>query len=130
MKYLGLDGKKYSINLSEYQNNSNITHKSQYHLKARELLREQFPANPVYEEVPLPGSKLYADFFLPTQNMLVEVHGEQHYSDNSFFYKTYADFIHAKKRDRLKQEWCQINNIQYVELCYKDNIDEWRKRLC
>jgi len=134
MKLLGLDGKTYSLNLSQYQGSLNSTNKSQYHLKARELIRELYPRNPIYEEILLPGgrsagSMLYADFFIPTQMMLVEVHGEQHYSDNTFFYKTKLDFILAQQRDRKKAEWCEMNSYKYVELSYKETIDEWREKL-
>jgi hypothetical protein len=72
---------------------------------------------------------LYADFFIPTQMMLVEVHGEQHYSDNQFFYKTKLDFIKAQQRDRKKIEWCEMNNYKYIELSYKETLDEWREKL-
>lgn len=129
MKYTGLDGKQYSINFAYYQNNSNISRKSKYHLMARELIRDMFPANPIFEEVTVPGTRMHIDFFLPTQYMIVEVHGEQHYKDNSFFYESVADFISAKQRDKSKQEWCEINNLKYIELPYKETIDEWRKRL-
>lgn len=131
MKCVGLDGKRYSINLAEYQTNTNVSGKSKYHLLARELIRETLPSNPVYEEVLLPGcrTKLYADFFLPTQHLIVEVHGEQHYEDNSFFYSTPLDFAKAKLRDNDKRAWCEANSILYVELPYKESLDEWRKRL-
>lgn len=130
MKVLGLDGRFHSLSLAQYRNNSSITNKSQYHLKARELIRELYPNHPAYEEVMLPGSRLYVDFLLPTNSMMIEVHGEQHYSDNSFFYKTYADFIAAKQRDARKKEWCELNNYTYVELPYKESNDDWKKRLC
>lgn len=132
MKYTGLDNKQYNINFNQYSCNANRSNKSKYHLAARELLHELFPANPIFEEVLLPGckSKLYADFFIPTQDVIIEVHGEQHYVDNSFFYKSASDFISAKKRDRDKLDWCINNNLRYIELPYKESIDEWRTRLC
>lgn len=129
MKYIGLDGKQYSINFAQYEINSSISRKSKYHLMARDLLKELFPVNPIFEEVNLPGTRMHIDFFLPTQHMVVEVHGEQHYVDNSFFYSSVSDFIATKRRDRSKQEWCEINNLIYIELPYKESIDEWKRRL-
>lgn len=135
MKYYGFDGNLYSLNLASYQNSINVTaNKSQYHIAARAVLREKFPLNPIYEEIPLPGSRengsiLYADFFLPTLNLLVEVHGEQHYSHTTFFHKSKADFLKAKARDAKKKEWCEINGFTFVELSYKETEDEWRQRL-
>lgn len=129
MKYIGLDGKEYKINFAHYEHNSNISRKSQYHLAARKLLKELYPANPVFEEIQVPSTRLRLDFFLPTQHMVVEVHGEQHYTDNSFFYSSVQDFIAARKRDLRKQEWCEMNNLTYIELPYKETIDEWKRRL-
>lgn len=129
MKYVGLDGKSYTLNFAHYEKNSSVSRKSSYHLAARELISEMFPANRIFEEVTLPGTNLHIDFFLPSQYMIVEVHGEQHYVDNSFFYKSVSDFMAAKRRDNMKKEWCDINNLKYVELPYKESIDEWKQRL-
>lgn len=35
----------------------------------------------------------------------------------------------ACKRDNEKKEWCELNNIQLVELPYNEDINEWRKRI-
>ena len=66
--------------------------RSNLHLTARKLLKELFPYDTILEEVPLPGSnkpsrpsKLFADFFVPAYNLIVEVHGRQHFEFVSFF---------------------------------------------
>lgn len=134
MKCLGLDGRQYSLNLSQYQSSLTATHnKSSYHVKARELIKAKYTFNPIYEEVLLPGTRserLYADFFLPTQRLLIEVHGEQHYNDIPFFYENHGDFLAAQSRDRKKVEWCDINGFTFVELSYKETEDEWKRKLC
>tara|TARA_R100001230_G_C5556573_1_gene82519 strand:- start:421 stop:552 length:132 start_codon:yes stop_codon:yes gene_type:complete len=38
-------------------------------------------------------------------------------------------FAKAKKRDREKLEWCELNGITVVELSYEEDEDEWRTRL-
>lgn len=129
MKVVGLDGKYYSLNFGKYATQRGVG--SQYHETAKQLLVEMFPCNIIYEEVVLPGTNsLRADLFIPTQNMVVEVHGEQHYKDSTYFFPSYQDYIHAKRRDNDKKEWCLLNKIRYVELPYKESIDEWKRRLC
>jgi len=134
MKVIGLDGKEYNWNPSA--NQANTTKKSSLHLKAKELLDNLFPYDRILEEVSLVGSKtdrrrsiLRADFFIPNRNLIVEVHGEQHYKFNSFFYKNKMAFYKAKARDSEKREWCELNSIRLIEFNYNEDIDDWRRKI-
>lgn len=131
MKIKGLDGRMYNLQLKDIKRDSC----SSGHLFARELLKELFPSCIIYEEVTLPGSKgkiethpLYADFLIPSIRIMVEVHGEQHYTQSSFFHKDKLDFFRAKKRDENKKEWCKINNFSYIELKH-DEREYWKQRI-
>ena len=129
MKVIGLDGKTYNWiyagNTCEEELN-----RSSLHIRARKLIKSMFPLDRIMEEVHLPGSYgLRLDFFLPTRMIAIEVHGEQHYKFNPFFYTTKMDFIKAKKRDANKVEWCQINNIRIAELPYDKGDLEWQKKI-
>jgi hypothetical protein len=134
MKVIGIDGNEHRFNFSH---NSRIqSNPSKYHVLARELLKSLFPLDNIYEEVTLPGTKigvkgksLYADFFVPQQKLVVEVHGEQHYSFSSFFHKNKMEFYKAKNRDVIKKEFCIINSFSFVELPYTENEDEWKHRI-
>lgn len=130
MKVIGLDGKQYNL-----QFNKHCGKCSSGHEKARILLKKIFPNDFIYEEVTLRGTKrfnksdLYADFLIPAHRILVEVHGDQHYEQNNFFHDSKLDFIEGQKRDRRKIEWCEKNNIIYIELPDKENEDDWRRRI-
>lgn len=129
MEVSGFDGKKYKINFigktcNKTENRSNL------HVKARNLLKELFPFDRLFEEVMLPGSRgLFADFFLPTRRLIVEVHGQQHYEYTNFFYKTKMDFVHAKQRDKNKIAWCELNSIDIIILPYNESEEQWKARL-
>lgn len=134
MKIKGLDGKEYNWNPTVSQAKSQA--RSSLHKKAKELLDAMFPYDRILEEVSLVGSRtnrrrstLRADFFIPNRNMVVEVHGEQHYKFNNFFFKDKMSFYKAKARDSEKKEWCELNDIQLVELNYNEDIDEWRSKI-
>lgn len=136
MKYKGLDDKFYVINARDYVvYNDDDTTKSKHHCRARKLIKQIFPCNIVLEEVLLKGSKthnnknLRADFLIPDSNLLVEVHGEQHYEFVGHFYKTQQDMFNAMLRDKIKKEWCENNNIELIILPYNEDDDEWSKRL-
>lgn len=137
MKFTGLNGRTYNIDLSKYLVKEDDTRKrSQYHLAARELLKELYKGYYVYEEMKLPGSRkpnmqsvLYLDFYIPSFDLGIEVHGQQHYEFSQFFHKTKAGFVQSQIRDRVKLEWCEANNIDLVVLKYSDDISVWRNQL-
>lgn len=130
MNVTTLDGdvKKWSLlgTISKKQN------KSALHLQTRQLLIELFPTLQILEEVPAPIRKseiLYLDFYLPLKKYCIEVHGEQHYKLVGFYHQNLMGFLKSKKRDNDKKEWCEINNIKYIELPYNETIDQWKERI-
>lgn len=127
MKVIGLDGKEYKWNYqSKKRGNA-----SKLHQKARVLLHELFPFEVIHEEVFLPGTKtpkhkgLYGDFYIHSNKLLIEVHGEQHFKFNRFHYDNKLYFGKAKNRDNDKEVWCSINNIMYIGLKYNESDEQW-----
>jgi hypothetical protein len=106
--------------------------RSKLHLAARDILYDLFPTTPIMEEVSIPirrGTTQFFDFFLNSNKLAVEVHGQQHYKFNSLFHSTASDFMQQKKRDADKREWCEINNITLIELPYNETPEEWLTRI-
>jgi hypothetical protein len=46
--------------------------------------------------------------------LLIEVQGVQHEEFSRHFHGTAEEFKAAKKRDRLKAEWCELNDLTLV----------------
>lgn len=135
MKYKGFDGRVHPLSVTDYfvYDNSRAA-KSDLHLRARKLIKEMFPCDRILEEVTLPGSKkngsiLYSDFLIPSQNIMIEVHGEQHYKFIAHFHHTIAGFRQSKLRDNDKREWCELNEILLIELPFNEDDKQWRKRI-
>jgi hypothetical protein len=133
MKITGLDGREYSWNLIKYKAREKC---SKLHARARLVLTNEFPYDTIYEELTLPGSKderqtktLSADFCIPSRNLMVEVQGEQHYKFNPHFFDNKLAFFRAQARDRLKQEWCELNNFMLVQLPYNESDEQWLERI-
>lgn len=127
-----LDGNAQTWHLTGHMAKGKIDHKSSLHLQARSLLTESFPTLQILEEVPIQLRKsevLYLDFYLPLTRMCIEVHGEQHYKFIGFYHNNQLSFLKSQKRDREKQEWCEINNIKYIVLPYNENITDWSQRI-
>lgn len=137
MKVIGINGKEYVWNLSQYDVKANNTRKrSKYHLRARTLLKEIYHSYRILEEVKLPGSTathrkgvLYLDFYIPQIKKAFEVHGQQHYDFSPFFHKSKADFVLSQAKDEDKIEWCRLNDIDIVILKYSDNDEQWRYQI-
>jgi very-short-patch-repair endonuclease len=72
------------------------------------------------------GVTLYMDFYLPLKKMCVEVHGEQHYKFVQFYHQNMVNFVKAQKRDRDKEEWCEINGIRYIALPFDQTDLQWK----
>ena len=123
-----LDGNNHNWLLTGNMAKGKISNKSSYHLAARSIINIIYPTLQILEEVPIQLRKnetLYLDFYLPLKKVCVEVHGEQHYKFIPFYHNTILNFLKAQKRDKEKQEWCEINNIKHIVLPY-DKETEWR----
>lgn len=108
------------------------TNKSDLHLRARQILIETYPTLQILEEVSLPirkGETLFMDFYLPLKKICCEVHGEQHYKFVQFYHNNMFNFLKSQKRDREKQEWCELNGIKYIVFPFDKKDDEWKEIL-
>jgi very-short-patch-repair endonuclease len=88
----------------------------------RTSLHEAFPNTLIKEEEYLnyKGTRLFFDFYIPSLNIYVEVQGSQHVEFNSHFHNDAAAFRAAKKRDRLKKEWCELQDYTLVCINYDE----------
>ena len=133
MKTRGLDGQIHNWKLHGYVVRASESRpRSKLHLKARTILKDIFPTVQILEEVAAPitrTEKLFFDFYINTVKLVVEVHGQQHYKFNTLFHSSAQDFANQRKRDRRKAEWCEYNNITYIELPYNEDEDQWRFRI-
>lgn len=58
------------------------------------------------------------DFFLPAQNIALEIQGAQHYEFTKIFYKKKSDFLKAQERDRRKINYCLAKGIKLYCIPY------------
>jgi len=132
MQVVDLDGKDVNWKVKGKIVRQDNRPRSLYHTQARDLLLKMFPTIQILEEVGIPirrGNFLYLDFYLPIHNIVIEVHGEQHYKYTPHFHGSRIGFARSLSNDRDKEEWCEINNLNLIILPYKEDENEWRKRL-
>ncbi len=127
MKVIGLDGKEYN-----WKPSSSHGKRSGLHERAKAVLTSLFPHDNIIEEVSLIGTgkpPLRADLYLPNRNLIVEAHGEQHFSFVKHFHSSKADFLRSKARDLKKIEWCEINEIKIISFNFDESEEEWEAKI-
>lgn len=67
------------------------------------------------------------DFYILSENIVIEVHGGQHYSHHGF---KNSPLEHQKENDALKRNIAEINGFKYIEIDARySNIDYIKKSL-
>ena len=110
------NAKKYLI---EWDSSS----RSKMQFAVKQYLKQYWLHDIVFEEFPLVGSKMTFDFYNSNKNVIVEVQGGQHLKHTPFFHgKSKSNFLNQIKRDNDKQKFCQINNVDLVEIYPNDEL--------
>lgn len=80
---------------------------------------------------PKTNRKLLFDFYLPKYNLCIEYDGKQHFIDNTFFTKRSGSLKSLQERDRIKNQYCEDNNINLIRISYLNfsNIKKILKNL-
>ena len=63
------------------------------------------------------------DFYLPDYNFCIEYNGEQHYASIPFWGGD-EELEIRKKRDKIKKEYCENNNIPLIIIKYDEDINK------
>jgi hypothetical protein len=83
-----------------------------------DLLKQVFPNNIIKTEhyIRYKGKRLFFDFYIKDLGILLEVQGKQHDEFVKHFHTDREGFLAAKRRDNLKKEYCQINDLWLIEV--------------
>lgn len=88
----------------------------------------QYSLNQCRDILPLPF-----DFFIKDYGVLIEIDGEGHYHPCNFnrigVGKAQATFNATKRHDKIKDDFCQINNIPLLRIPYTFFDDNTYKQL-
>jgi len=106
---------------------------SKYHKAVGDLLRTTFPYLQVYQEYPVnrvnvsyTESSHHFDWVLPSLQVVIEVHGQQHYKPTSWVGdadQAQENFRSLKERDELKRLAALSAGYRYIALPYSECMD-------
>lgn len=99
--------------------------RSKFQFNVKQFLKKYWSNDMVFEEMPMAGSRMTFDFYNATQNIAIEVQGQQHVRYTPYFHgTTKSKFIGQIRRDNDKQKYCELNKINLIEIYPDDNITE------
>lgn len=127
MKLLDLKtGREVSVpKLSSYMINWHGKGKSKFQDSVKAFLYNYWRNDFVFEEFPVPRTRLSLDFFNRTKMIAVEVQGAQHTKYIPHFHGQHNyKFLTQLKRDEEKQRFCERFGVRLVEIYPSDIVDE------
>ena len=88
------------------------------------ILQKEFPFTYIEKEyyVNYKNTRLLFDFYVRTLGILVECQGRQHTEFVKHFHGQVENFYSQKRRDNLKVEYCEENNLTLVY--FYDQVDK------
>lgn len=99
--------------------------RSKIQYRTKQFLKEYWSNHIVFEEFPVAGTKLSLDFYNANKKVAVEVQGKQHTKYVPFFHgKNKINYINQLKRDQDKLKFCELNDIQLIEIYEEDELNE------
>ena len=102
---------------------------SSLHRQTLKILSEEYSSYTVFQEYPVQirnasgvNHYLMFDFYIKEMGMVIECQGEQHFKPNSHFFSGKASFQRMKDNDAMKREWCEVNDLMFIELLFSEKI--------
>lgn len=94
----------------------------------QDFLVEKYPKDVILEDFTIPGSRLSVDFLIWSRGICVEVQGSQHTEHNDFFHGSHdnKNFYKQIKRDSKKSRWAEINDLNFIEIFTKKDLENWK----
>lgn len=110
---------------------SELPNQSKFHEKVRQILCNDWWRNyRAYQEVPVAevcdyyDNRHRFDWYIPDLNLVIELHGQQHYHltnrGNVGAAQAERDFKEGRARDHMKKLAAEEAGYKYVEISYKE----------
>lgn len=125
MKFQTLYGKEKPLrNPHKYKIKWNGKSRSKFQRTVKTFLYPYWRYDAVFEEFRVLGTQLTLDFYNHTRKIAIEVQGAQHLEFVKHFHKTRANFLRQIRRDDKKMDFCNINNIDFLQIYPDDKLSQ------
>lgn len=116
MKFKTPQGREKYKNITKNKVNWDGPSRSKFQKRVKDFFKEYWKYDVVFEEMPLVGTKLRADFANITKKIVVEVDGIQHNQFSPFFHGTLNNYRRHIERDLLKEKWIEVNGFLLIRI--------------
>jgi len=123
MKLIDINGRPRFKNVASKRIDWDGDSRSKFQKSVKFYVRPLWNHHVVYEEFPVYGTRYTLDFFNATRKIAIEVQGGHHTKFNPFFHKNQFDYKEQLMRDEKKRRFCELNNINLIEIFYEDKKD-------
>jgi very-short-patch-repair endonuclease len=125
MIFLSATGRKIKVNSSKYVVDWDAKSRSKLQASVKQILKEVWRGDRVFEEFPVVGTRMTIDFYNATQEVAIEVDGKQHIEFNKFFHRgNRMNFLDQLKRDDKKEIFCEDNGIKLYRIYEGEDLSE------
>jgi len=125
MKFKTLYGKEKPLrNPQRYKIKWNGKSRSKFQRTVKTFLYPYWRYDAVFEEFRVLGTQLTLDFYNHTRKIAIEVQGAQHLEFVKHFHKTRANFLRQIRRDDKKMDFCNINDIEFLQIYPDDKLSQ------
>ena len=125
MKFTTLYGKEKPLrNPHKYKIKWNGKSRSKFQRTVKTFLYPYWRYDAVFEEFRVLGTQLTLDFYNHTRKIAIEVQGAQHLEFVKHFHKTRANFLRQIRRDDKKMDFCNINDIEFLQIYPDDKLSQ------
>jgi hypothetical protein len=126
LRFKTLTGAERNITgINKYLIKWNAKSRSKFQKSVKDFLKPYWNRHVVFEEFPVAGTRMTFDFYNANKKIAVEVQGAQHTKHIPFFHGKYKNnYLMQLKRDNLKYDFCELNDIKLVEIYEKDKLSK------
>lgn len=126
MIFISINGREQKMrNPTKYLIDWDKKCRSKIQKEVKDLIRDFWISDVVFEEFPVLGSKMTFDFYNANKKIALEVDGNQHYKYNKFFHNNNRmKFLDQLKRDQKKEDFCKINKIKLARILESDILNK------
>lgn len=125
MKFKTLSGSTRKIsNIKKHLIDWDGSSRSNFQKEVKAILKKYWDRHVVFEEFPIAGTKMSLDFYNANRKIAIEVQGQQHIKYVPHFHGGYKNnYLAQLDRDQQKNLFCEINDIELLEIYSLKEID-------
>ncbi len=121
MRFKLPNGKFVWKNIEKFRVDWDKKERSIVQFKTKQFLKPYWGGKVIYSEMPIPGTRLKCDLVNTTDDIAIEVSGNQHFAFNSHFHNnSRSSYLKSIFNDDRKRKFLELNGFRVIEIHEKE----------